>query len=185
MQPNFFTYIDNLFFNIFSYLPNERVAKFLNRYSDFLTCKVLRGGGGWTAYPIDSNIDEWERGKHSIEFREHSFLPFEFWKVTLEITNSEHDLHLGTQNFSLTFDFYTAEEAFKAFEKINNDIEFLALNKNKKILGDTQMIEFTNNEDALLNGVSLIFGKNNFAYEKHRLIIYPEAYRIDFNNYNE
>lgn len=174
MEVQFFNYLDNLFFNIFSYIPDESITEFINKYSDLLTERISYHKGGWTAYP--PNEISYFRINHSITVEKHPHLLYNFESIRLEITNREKEGSFNSSQISLLFNFYTDEEAIKIFDSICEDLEKISDKKRFQIINESKFVEYSVKE----KGISLILGKDNFIYGHYRLLVCPEAYRIDF-----
>lgn len=179
-DPELFDFIDRLFFNIYSYLPNETVANFVAQYSSLLYWRYSPHKPEWTIYPSSHHEFKFEIVKHTIEFNSHPFLECKLYKGYLELLNSEIDDHKQTQELRLTLFFRDKNEALKAIDQINKGLSEMKCKKKEQTISRCLMVEYSSDSTDILKGVSYKFGRDIFENGNFKLVIYPEANRIHF-----
>ncbi len=173
-----FKFIDNLFFNIYSYSPPDDIMDFINKYTTLFICKVFYEKPNFIIYSQDAGI-EFKSFTHSIQFTKHSFLPFGFKKGFLELENLETDDIKTTQEFKILIDFDFKKQALQVFDFLCENLSSLTNSKKQEVIGGVTMIEFETFGAGQLSGVSMFFAKNNFS-RGYRIVIYPRAALIHF-----
>ena len=172
------SFIDFIFFNIYTYLPHESVADFVNKYSTLLINRVRYGSGEWIIQAADPT--QFKSITNSIEFDNHPFLSFPFQEGKLEIDNLEFEDGIQTNDVRIRFTFLRKKEAFYAFEYLCNSFENLSTEKQSQVLSGVHMIEYVNsNVSDIVKGISLILAKDKFI-NRYSLLVYPNPYRIHF-----
>jgi hypothetical protein len=174
-----FEFIDKLFLNIYSYLPQETVANFLVKYSNLLYWRYSPHKGDWTIYPPNHEGFKFEVVTHSIEFNCHPFFPENFYKGYLEILNTETDDGNQTQDLKLNLFFREKSAALKAIELIDKGMLGLNCRKKEQTISRCLMVEYSSDTQDILNGISYKFCKDTIE-NRFRLLIYPNTLRIHF-----
>jgi hypothetical protein len=174
-----FEFIDKLFLNIYSYLPQETVANFLAGYSGLLCSPYSSHKGGWTIYAPDHPDFKFYRVKHSIEFNAHPLFSDKFYKGYLEILNTEAEDGNQTGELKLNSLFRKKSEALKAIEVLDKGIEGLGCKKREQTISGCLMVEYSAAHEGILNGISYKLAKDIFE-NNFRLLIYPEPNTIHF-----
>lgn len=173
-------FIDNLFFNVFSYTPKEQYADFFIRYTSYLICRVRYGDSSeWTIYPPNHPDYPYINVKNSFEFTAHEFIPFPFYNGTIEVSNTDLEGQIQTYDIKLMINFRNKKDGYAAFEYLCSEVTKYTKKTRTQTYKNTQMFEaIMPDEDN--TGISLYFGKDNSMTEKYRITIYPEPYRIHF-----
>lgn len=174
-----FEFIDKLFLNIYSYLPQESVANFLIKYSNLLYWKYSPHKGEWTIYPLNHEEIKFEFIKHSIEFNTHPCFSESFYKGYLEISNIENEDGNQTQELKLNLLFREKSLALKAINLIDRSMEDFGCRKKEQIISKCIMVEYSSDSTDILNGISYMFGKDLFD-NYFKLAIYPSTNRFHY-----
>ncbi len=174
-----FEFIDKLFLNIYSYLPQETVANFLVKYSNLLYWRYSPHKGEWTIYPPNHEEFKFEVVKHSIEFKSHPFFNENFYQGYLEILNTETDDSNQTQELKLNLLFREKSMALKAIELVDKGMLGLNCRKREQTVNRCLMVEYSSDSQDILNGISYKFGKDTIE-NYFRLLIYPSTSIIHF-----
>src|SRR4051812_19225714 len=95
----FFSLYDKLFFHIYSGNPHPSIEDFVNKHTSFL--RKLPKDVQWTSYPQGHEQLNWYFIKRSIQFEEHPFWKFDFWRANLEVQNNELGDHISSQDLKL------------------------------------------------------------------------------------
>ena len=178
-NPELFEFIDKLFLNIFSYLPQETVANFLVKYSNLLYWSYSPHKGDWTIYRPNHEEFKFEHVTHSIEFNAHPFFPENFYKGYLEILNTETDDGNQTQELKLNLFFRERSAALRAIELIDKGMLGLNCRKKEQTISRCLMVEYSSESKDIVNGISYKFCKDKIE-NCFRLLIYPDTLRIHF-----
>lgn len=123
-QYKYGTYIDTLFFNVFSASPTQNVKKFIEEYAPILLQRI-NSTEEWVVYPLE------ERPKqiivtHSMRFDYHPSVSEEFkygeLKVYTYATKIDKQEIAGVKDVEVLFAFEKYENALSFFERLRSDL---------------------------------------------------------------
>jgi hypothetical protein len=169
-------FIDDIFFNIYSFSSEDEICNFVNTYSNLYIRRVIYGKREWTITPPDINN---KNVIHSLQFEKHPKLPFIFSCGFLEIDNVESEDGISTQELRILLDFHKKKEAILAFEHFCNSLDQITSKKRIQAVKGMQMVEFISAEDDS-DGISLILSRKALSYNEYRLGIFPYPHKIHF-----
>jgi hypothetical protein len=179
-----FYFINKLFFNVYTYLPDERVADFVNKYSNLLYryySPHLAVSGDWTIYPIGHEEFIFETIKHTLEFNSHPFISNSFYKGSLEIFNTSLEGNEQTDRLILNLYFRNKKDGQAVIETIEKSLSLFNCIRKEQTISRCLMVEYSSENQDILNGISYKFGKDVIE-NLYRLTIYPSSYLIHFPN---
>ena len=124
-QQNFGSYMNTIFFNVFSSNPDSSIHKFLNDFVPVLL-HPPEISGKWTAYPPGDFILPIVIS-HSYFFQKHPFIDAnikqgEFKVYTDVYDNAVYHNAVGINDIQVILEFEKLDDAAKLFEKLRKDL---------------------------------------------------------------
>ncbi len=166
-------YVDRLYFGILSRKPDSSIQSFIAKYVPIIT-KKFDSKGTWTAYPPgDTTEPPFETVTNTFIFYHHPYFDEHFESGQLAITQKIYSIPKWIDNITdikLSFEFYTEEEAKKAYKKLA-DI-FSSFNVLKRLTSDEiEKAEFTDkNSKKFDNHIQIILAKDFFTRTKYQTL---------------
>jgi hypothetical protein len=124
-QENFGSYLNRIFFNVFSSNPDTSIHSFLKEYVPILL-HPLQNSSKWTAYPTKDIIVPVIK-THSYFFNKHPFFDVHIKQGELKIYTTVYDYEkyhdaIGIKDVRVILEFEKSNEAINLFEKLRKDL---------------------------------------------------------------
>jgi hypothetical protein len=124
-QHDFESYVNKVFFNVFSKTPDSSIRKFLSDFAPILL-HPPENVDNWTAYP-SADFKPPVEMIHSYVFRKHPFIETDIIQGEFKIYTAVYDdtlYHNATtiKNIQVILEFDKLDDAIQQFEKLRNDL---------------------------------------------------------------